>query len=326
MFLKSLKRNINMDSSLYESSKSKPSHLLPRIIDGGIGGFLGVTFIYPVDLAKTRLQNQRALGSNNVYKGLFDCFQKTYKAEGFLKMYRGYPVNAALMAPETAVKMVANDIFRWKLSKDDGSITMMSEVIAGGCAGICQSSISTPMELIKIQLQDYGRTQTTSQTSSTGVPGLKTTSFQVAKNIVVGGGVFSLYKGGWPTVMRNIAFAMIYFPLFANLNKLGPQSKYGESVFWWSLAMGWVSASVSAALTTPMDVVKTRMQTLNKGVGEETYKGVFDAFYRILRSEGPTALFKGMGCRIIVIGPLFGISQMVYFLDITGSILGIDRH
>jgi len=34
---------------------------------------------------------------------------------------------------------------------------MFRQVIAGGGAGLCQIIITTPMELLKIQLQDAGR-------------------------------------------------------------------------------------------------------------------------------------------------------------------------
>ena len=312
-----------MTISKYENATS---FLLPRIIDGGLGGVLGVTFIYLVDLAKTRLQNQRSLHSPVSYEGLFDCVRKTYKKEGFLKMYKGYPLAASMMAPEKAIKMAANDFFRSHLSKENGSISVSREIVAGGLAGICQSSISTPLELIKIQLQDHGRTQGPPQVSFTGVSVPHSpTGYHVTKTIIANSGVFSLYNGIKPTMLRDTGFAMIYFPLLAHLNDLGPQTGPGKSVFWWSLTMAWVSASLSAALTTPMDVVKTRMQTLQKGLGEETYRGVFNAFYRIWKSEGVKAFFKGTGCRVIIIGPLFGITQMVYFLNIADKILGTEH-
>lgn len=38
-----------------------------------------------------------------------------------------------------------------------GKLTFGREVIAGGGAGLCQIIITTPMELLKIQLQDAGR-------------------------------------------------------------------------------------------------------------------------------------------------------------------------
>ena len=38
------------------------------------------------------------------------------------------------------------------------------------------------------------------------------------------------------------------------------------------------AGSVSAAAVNPADVVKTRLQLLNKGAGDETYKSIPDAF------------------------------------------------
>ena len=37
--------------------------LLPKIINGGIAGIIGVSVVFPLDLVKTRLQNQ-VIGPN----------------------------------------------------------------------------------------------------------------------------------------------------------------------------------------------------------------------------------------------------------------------
>ena len=41
------------------------------------------------------------------------------------------------------------------------------------------------------------------------------------------------------TMLRDVTFSLIYFPLFANLNKLGPKRSNGESVFYVSFISGW---------------------------------------------------------------------------------------
>lgn len=48
--------------------------------------------MYPIDLVKTRMQNQRSTGSvvgELMYKNSFDCFKKVLRYEGFVGLYRG---------------------------------------------------------------------------------------------------------------------------------------------------------------------------------------------------------------------------------------------
>lgn len=52
---------------------------------------------------------------------------------------------------------------------------------------------------------------------------------------------------------------------------------------------------------------------------------MFFASSKTMKYEGPTAFFKGGLCRMIVIAPLFGIAQMVYFLGVAEGLLGINK-
>ena len=56
-----------------------------------------------------------------------------------------------------AIQLAANDYFRHRLTTKDGRLPIPREMMAGGCAGFCQIIVTTPMELLKIQLQDAGR-------------------------------------------------------------------------------------------------------------------------------------------------------------------------
>ena len=50
----------------------------------------GATAVYPIDLVKTRMQNQRGtLAGEIMYRNSFDCFFKVIKNEGFFGLYRG---------------------------------------------------------------------------------------------------------------------------------------------------------------------------------------------------------------------------------------------
>ena len=119
--------------------------ILPKVVNGGIAGIIGVTCVFPLDLVKTRLQNQK-IGPNGerMYTGMLDCFKKTLKSDGYFGMYRGSAVNILLITPEKAIKLAANDFFRHKLTKPDGSLPVLREMVAGGSAGMCQIVVTTP--------------------------------------------------------------------------------------------------------------------------------------------------------------------------------------
>ncbi|XP_053837462.1 mitochondrial glutamate carrier 1 isoform X2 [Vidua macroura] len=133
----------------------KQISLPAKLINGGIAGLIGVTCVFPIDLAKTRLQNQQ--NGQRMYTSLSDCLIKTIRSEGYFGMYRGAAVNLTLVTPEKAIKLAANDFFRHHLSKDGKKLTLLREMLAGCGAGTCQVIVTTPMEMLKIQLQDAGR-------------------------------------------------------------------------------------------------------------------------------------------------------------------------
>uniref|UniRef100_A0A8D8ALX4 Mitochondrial glutamate carrier 1 n=1 Tax=Culex pipiens TaxID=7175 RepID=A0A8D8ALX4_CULPI len=115
-FITPLSNDVNLNESRLEPGNSL-SRLLPKIINGGIAGIIGVSCVFPLDLVKTRLQNQQIKSNGEkMYTSMLDCFKKTYKAEGYFGMYRGSAVNILLITPEKAIKLAANDFFRHKLT------------------------------------------------------------------------------------------------------------------------------------------------------------------------------------------------------------------
>ncbi|XP_004456822.1 mitochondrial glutamate carrier 2 isoform X2 [Dasypus novemcinctus] len=301
-----------------------------KLINGGVAGLVGVACVFPIDLAKTRLQNQ--LGKDS-YRGMIDCLMKTARAEGFFGMYRGAAVNLTLVTPEKAIKLAANDFFRQLLMEDGMQRNLKMEMLAGCGAGMCQVVVTCPMEMLKIQLQDAGRLAAHPQGSAP--PPASSRSYSsgpvsahkrpsatlIAWDLLRTQGLAGLYKGLGATLLRDIPFSIIYFPLFANLNNLGFNELTGKASFAHSFVSGCAAGSVAAVAVTPLDVLKTRIQTLKKGLGEEVYSGITDCARKLWIQEGPSAFMKGAGCRALVIAPLFGIAQGVYFIGIGERIL-----
>ncbi|CAD5222207.1 unnamed protein product [Bursaphelenchus xylophilus] len=288
---------------------------LPKILNGGFAGIVGVTCVFPLDLVKTRLQNQRSVpGQPLQYKGLVDCAQKTWRSGGIRAIYSGSGVNILLITPEKAIKLVANDFFRYQLAvPNQKTLPPFRGMVAGGLAGLCQIIVTTPMELLKIQLQQ--------------AQGTKLSATQLALSLFKEKGIAGLYRGIGPTMARDVTFSMIYFPLFAHLDSLAPRKSdgSGDAVFYGSFISGITAGAVGSFSVTPLDVIKTRIQLISKVPGASTYNGIADAFVKILKEEGPRALFKGAALRMMVMAPLFGIAQTVYYIGVAEYFLGIKK-
>ncbi|XP_029615376.1 mitochondrial glutamate carrier 1 [Salmo trutta] len=303
----------------------KQISLPAKLINGGIAGLIGVSCVFPIDLAKTRLQNQQ--NGSRLYTSMSDCLIKTIRSEGYFGMYRGSAVNLTLVTPEKAIKLAANDFFRQYLSKDGQKLTLIKEMLAGCGAGTCQVIVTTPMEMLKIQLQDAGRIEAQRklmpETVGPGtVPTKSPTAMQLTRELLKEKGIAGLYKGLGATLLRDVPFSIIYFPLFANLNTLGKRGAEGPAPFYVSFLAGCLAGSTAAVAVNPVDVIKTRIQSMNRGSTEETYSGVTDCISKIMKNEGPSAFLKGAYCRALVIAPLFGIAQVVYFFGVGEYILG----
>ncbi|NWT47348.1 CMC1 protein, partial [Chroicocephalus maculipennis] len=272
-----------------------------RFTLGSIAGAVGATAVYPIDLVKTRMQNQRTTGSvvgELMYKNSFDCFKKVLRFEGFFGLYRGLLPQLIGVAPEKAIKLTVNDFVRDKFTKKDGSIPLPAEVLAGGCAGASQVIFTNPLEIVKIRLQVAGEITT----------GPRVSALSVIKDL----GLLGLYKGAKACFLRDIPFSAIYFPVYAH-SKLMLADENGHVGGLNLLAAGAIAGVPAASLVTPADVIKTRLQVAARA-GQTTYSGVIDCFGKILREEGPSAFWKGAGARVFRSSPQFGVTLVTYEL------------
>jgi solute carrier family 25 aspartate/glutamate transporter 12/13 len=107
---------------------------------GSIAGAFGAFMVYPVDLVKTRMQNQRSVRpGDRLYENSLDCARKVIRNEGFRGLYSGVLPQLVGVAPEKAIKLTVNDLVRRRFTdKQTGQIALSAEILAGGSAGACQ--------------------------------------------------------------------------------------------------------------------------------------------------------------------------------------------
>jgi solute carrier family 25 aspartate/glutamate transporter 12/13 len=106
-------------------------------VQGGFAGAFGATVVYPIDMVKTRMQNQRStVVGQLLYKNSIDCARKIFRNEGFIGFYRGIGPQLVGVAPEKAIKLTVNDLIRSRaMDPETGRIKLIWELVAGGMAG-----------------------------------------------------------------------------------------------------------------------------------------------------------------------------------------------
>jgi solute carrier family 25 S-adenosylmethionine transporter 26 len=169
-------------------------------------------------------------------------------------------------------------------------------MISACSAEIPACLVRVPTEVLKQRMQ-----------AATGTS--KPLAREVVRNIIAANGVFGLYKGFGVTIMREIPFSFIQFPLYEYIKKSIGLARGGKECSEFEAAcVGSFSGGIAAALTTPLDVLKTRLMI---GVDSQgvAYKSARDVFSRILQQEGWQRLFSGIAPRVTWIS----IGGFVYF-------------
>lgn len=277
---------------------------------GSIAGAFGAFMVYPIDLVKTRMQNQRAASVGQLlYKNSFDCFGKVFRNEGIRGLYSGVLPQLIGVAPEKAIKLTVNDLVRGKFTdQSTGSIKVWAEIMAGGSAGAAQVIFTNPLEIVKIRLQVQG--EAIRAAAREGEQLKKRTALWIVRNL----GLTGLYKGVSACLLRDVPFSAIYFPTYNHLKRdmfgESPTKKLGILQL---LSAGAIAGMPAAYLTTPCDVIKTRLQ-VEARKGDTTYTSLRDCASKVFKEEGFKAFFKGGPARIVRSSPQFGFTLAGYEL------------
>eukprot|EP01026_Neomeris_dumetosa_P059126 TRINITY_DN55197_c0_g1_i11.p1 TRINITY_DN55197_c0_g1~~TRINITY_DN55197_c0_g1_i11.p1 ORF type:complete len:182 (-),score=25.46 TRINITY_DN55197_c0_g1_i11:207-752(-) len=113
-------------------------------------------------------------------------------------------------------------------------------------------------------------------------------------------GMIAFYRSYPTTLLMNVPFTAIHFSVYETMKKVMGESIEEENLKTQLVAGGTAGGCASAA-TTPLDVVKTRLQTegvVNKGTQYSTWD-VFRIMRQIMRDEGMAGLWRGWKPRVL---------------------------
>jgi solute carrier family 25 uncoupling protein 27 len=98
-------------------------------------------------------------------------------------------------------------------------------------------------------------------------------------------GVLSLWKGLKPALLRQFLYSGLRMGMYEPI-----RNAFGSGGLASKIGAGVVSGGIAAAIFTPTDLLKIRMQ----GSSGQKYRGLFHAFRTVVQEEGILGLWKGV--------------------------------
>ncbi|EOA26591.1 hypothetical protein CARUB_v10022650mg [Capsella rubella] len=260
--------------------------VLKSALAGGLASALSTSLMHPIDTIKTRVQASTLsfpeviaklpeIGVRGVYRGSIPAILGQFSSHGLrtgiFEASKLVLINFAPNLPEIQVQSIASF-----------------------CSTLLGTAVRIPCEVLKQRLQ----------------AGM----FNNVGEAIVGtwkqDGPRGFFRGTGATLCREVPLYVVGMGLYAESKKMVAQALGRELEAWETIAVGAVSGGIAAVVTTPFDVMKTRMMTATPGRPISMSMVVVS----ILRNEGPLGLFKGAVPRFFWVAPLGAMNFAGYEL------------
>ncbi|KAL2680981.1 hypothetical protein Neosp_008584 [[Neocosmospora] mangrovei] len=268
---------------------------------GAIAAFTVDLLVYPLDTIKTRYQSQDYI--------------KTYAASSTKKppvwrgLYQGIGSVVLATLPAGLLMFPAGLFFSTYESAKQviGTTSLPQPLVHSSASAIAEMAsclVLAPAEVIKQNAQML-RGETSGKGSST--------SLQAFRQLAGTGASPRLFTGYTALVARNLPFTALQFPIFEHMRARvwesrgddAPEPTLVETGLVTGLSAGG-AGSVAAFMTTPSDVVKTRMmlsagsegnEVAAKMEGKRAKKGAWTVTQEVYRERGVRGFFRGAALR-----------------------------
>ncbi|XWS32077.1 hypothetical protein CRYUN_Cryun23aG0129700 [Craigia yunnanensis] len=256
----------------------------------------------------------------NRYRGTLDVFYKVIRQEGFARLWRGTNASLALAVPTVGIYMPCYDIFRNSIEEfttnNAPTFTPYVPLVAGIVARSLACVTCYPVELARTRMQAFKEIQ-----NGVKPPGVWKTLVGVINPVTSTNYIQNLqnYRILWTglsaQLARDVPFSAICWSTLEPIRRKLLISMGDEagacSILGANFAAAFVAGSIAAAVTCPLDVVKTWRQIEKEPAKalKMTTKQTLREIWRDGRFKG---LFTGIGPRVGRAGPSVGIVVSFY--------------
>lgn len=261
-----------------------------------LAGAFSRSIVHPLDTVRAV---QMVSGGRLPLSG---ALRSIVRADGVRGLYRGFGASLLLQAPAVSVYLSVYEFSRDRLraARPDAP-PFAAHVAAGFAAEAVSALIWAPMEVVKQRAQCRPRAGGGSRV--------------VLADLLRREGPRALLSGYLITIAVFGPYASIYFVVYERCREEARQRGLADAAGPVVSASAATAGAIAAASTTPLDVVKTRLQTqgdAQAAKGRQIYTGALDAVKTIARTEGLSAFFKGVTARCLWIMPSTAITMSTF--------------
>ena len=317
---------------LQEPTGSMANHTLDAIKDltfGSIAGIAGKIIEYPFDTVKVRLQSQPHTPIP-LYAGPLDCFRKSIQRDGFVSLYRGVSAPIFGAAVETGSLFlsyrIAQNVLRATICNDvptEQSLSLGTLGLCGAMSGAFTSTLLTPIELVKCQMQ-------IPVAEKARAPG----PFTIIASVFRHQGLFGFWHGQMGTLIRETGGGVAWFggkegvsmafqqwnERRADINDIakveeeGPSHSINPLPIWQQLIAGAAAGMSYNFICFPADTIKSRMQTeeVGKNASGTVRQNFWAAGKTLWQQQGVKGMYRGCGITVARSAPSSALMFTIY--------------
>ncbi|ERN15337.1 hypothetical protein AMTRI_Chr05g69250 [Amborella trichopoda] len=276
------------------------------MVAGSVAGMVEHMAMFPVDTIKTRMQmpgcSPACPAAASTHHAVGHALVSILRSEGPLGLYRGIGAMGLGAGPAHAVYFSVYELSKERLGGNRPGHHPLAHAASGVLATIASDAVLTPMDVVKQRLQ------------------LPNTPYSGVRDCVVrmlrDEGLRAFYTSYRTTVVMNAPFTAVHFATYEAVKKvlggISPENASEERVLV-HIAAGGAAGALAGAVTTPLDVVKTRLQCQGM-CGADTFisGSILNAIKQIVAKEGPQALLRGLKPRVLFHAPAAAICWSAY--------------
>ncbi|KAI4707983.1 hypothetical protein J4E89_007101 [Alternaria sp. Ai002NY15] len=247
-----------MEDEVDEEAARPP--YLHAMLAGGIGGTTGDMLMHSLDTVKTRQQGDPHMPPK--YTSMGNTYYTIWRQEGFRKGLYGGVKPAFLGSFSGTVCFFGAYEWTKRTMIDYGVAPSVAYFSAGLLADLAAAPAYVPSEVLKTRLQLQGRYNNPYFNSGYNYRG----TIDAARTIARVEGYSALFHGYKATLWRDLPFSALQFAFYEEerdwAKKYMGSNNIGLPL---EIATAATAGGMAGVITTPLDVVKTRIQTQHNG-------------------------------------------------------------